>query len=108
MMVALASAVRALALVACAAALHERAAAGAAPREERAGGCVAPGTCEPPAGAAHARVIVGPRPGRQWNENGGFCGAWSLQQCALAHGAWISQDLVRKANRNSAGPHNMQ
>ena len=32
-------------------------------------------------------MIVGPKPGQQWNENGGFCGAWSVQQCALAHGA---------------------
>ena len=78
--------------LASAAALHEF-----ADREHAETGCVAPGTCTPPA-AEHARVIVGPKPGLQWNINGGFCGAFSVQQCALAHGAWISQDLVRKAN----------
>jgi hypothetical protein len=42
------------------------------------------------------------------NINGGFCGAFSLQQAALAHGAWISQDLVRKANADQDGiAHNM-
>ena len=90
-------------LVACAAALHEH---GATPLRE-GDGCVAPGTCVPPAGAKYSRVIVGPKPGQQWNENGGFCGAWSVQQCALAHGAWISQDLVRKANAASPPPHTM-
>ena len=90
-------------LVACAAALHEH---GATPLRE-GDGCVAPGTCVAPAGAKYSRVIVGPKPGQQWNENGGFCGAWSVQQCALAHGAWISQDLVRKANAASPPPHTM-
>ena len=90
-------------LVACAAALHEH---GATPLRE-GDGCVAPGTCVAPAGAKYSRVIVGPKPGQQWNENGGFCGAWSVQQCALAHGAWISQDLVRKANAGSPPPHTM-
>ena len=39
----------------------------------------------------------------QWNINSGFCGAWSTQQNALAHGAWISQDYVRTANRDQEG-----
>ena len=40
-------------------------------------------------------------------DSGGFCGAFSVQHAALAFGAWISQDLVRKANREQPGPHNM-
>ena len=39
--------------------------------------------------------------------NGGFCGAYSLQQAALNFGAWVSQDLVRKANRKQPGPYTM-
>jgi len=61
------------------------------------GECIAPGTCIPP-NMAYSRVMRGPQPSQQWNVNGGFCGAFSIQQGALAHGAWISQDLVRKAN----------
>ena len=34
----------------------------------------------------------------QWNINGGFCGAFSLQTLMMVHGAWVSEDLVRKAN----------
>jgi hypothetical protein len=43
----------------------------------------------------------------QWNLAGGFCGAFSVQQAALSAGAWISQDLVRKANIGQPGAHNM-
>ena len=68
--------------------------------------CVAPGTCTPP-NAAFSRVIAGIQPGQQWNIAGGFCGAFSVQHAALAFGAWISQDLVRKANRLQPGPHHM-
>jgi hypothetical protein len=51
---------------------------------------------------------AGPKPGNQWNINGGFCGAWSTQQGALSVGAWISQDFVRKANGDQTGiDHNM-
>ena len=46
-------------------------------------------------------------PGQQWNTAGGFCGAFSVQHGALAFGAWISQDLVRKANRDQDIPHHM-
>ena len=70
------------------------------------GSCVSPGQCTPP-DTKYSRVIAGPQPGQQWNINGGFCGAFSMQHAALAFGAWISQDLVRKANKDSAGPHNM-
>jgi hypothetical protein len=69
-------------------------------------GCISPGICTAPK-TKYSRVISGPKPGQQWNINGGFCGAWSTQQSALAHGAWISQDLVRKANRKQDIPHGM-
>ena len=59
------------------------------------GECIAPGTCTPP-DLPYSRVMRGPQPSQQWNINGGFCGAFSIQQAALAHGAWISQDLVRR------------
>ena len=71
-----------------------------------AAACVYPGTCTPPV-AAFSRVIPGPQPGVQWETSGGFCGAFSTQHAALAFGAWISQDLVRKANRLQPGPHFM-
>ena len=64
--------------------------------------CVSPGICTPPA-TTFSRVITGPVPGQQWNIAGGFCGAFSLQHAALAFGAWVSQDLVRKANRDQTG-----
>ena len=66
------------------------------------GSCVYPGKCTPPA-TKYARVIEGPSPSQQWNINGGFCGAMSTQQAALAVGAYVSQDYVRKANKDSAG-----
>jgi hypothetical protein len=71
------------------------------------GPCVAPGTCTPPS-AAFSRVILDPAlAGVQWETSGGFCGAFSTQHAALAFGAWISQDLVRRANRDQPGPHHM-
>jgi hypothetical protein len=66
------------------------------------GGCVAPGTCKAPA-AKYSKTAKGPKPGQQWNLSGGFCGGWSTQQSALSVGAWVSQDLVRKANRDQTG-----
>jgi len=69
--------------------------------------CKSPGTCAPPAAALHSAVAIGPSPGMQWNLAGGFCGAFSVQQAALSAGAWISQDLVRKANIGQPGAHNM-
>ena len=66
---------------------------------------VTPGICTPPT-AKYSRVVPGLEPGQQWNSNGGFCGAFSVQHAALGFGAWVSQDLVRKANRLSPGPHN--
>lgn len=67
-----------------------------------AGRCVPPGQCVPPKTQYHLQ-ITGPKPGQQWNINGGFCGAWSTQQCGLSIGAWISQDLVRKSNKDQQG-----
>ena len=70
------------------------------------GPCVAPGTCTAPK-TKYSWVAPGVTPGQQWNSAGGFCGAFSVQHAALPFGAWISQDLVRKANRDQPGPHYM-
>ena len=66
-------------------------------------GCVKPGLCVAP-NTTYKAVSSGPTPGIQWEISGGFCGSWSIQQAALAHGAWISQDLIRKANIDWVGP----
>jgi hypothetical protein len=71
------------------------------------GPCVAPGTCTPPP-ASFSRVILDPSlAGVQWETSGGFCGAFSIQHASLPFGAWLSQDLVRRANRDQPGPHHM-
>jgi hypothetical protein len=70
------------------------------------GRCVPPGQCTPPP-TKFSKVINGPVPGQHWNINGGFCGAFSVQHAALSVGAWVSQDLVRKANRNQPGEKHM-
>lgn len=76
-------------------------------RADQSGPCVAPGICTPP-NAAYSRVILdGNYAGVQWESSGGFCGAFSTQHAALAFGAWISQDYVRRANRDQPGPHHM-
>lgn len=90
-----------LASVAGATALHEHQF-----NASTTGGCIAPGICSEPS-TQYKRVMVGPKPGQQWNIDGGFCGAFSTQQSAMAHGAWISQDLVRKANKDDSGNHDM-
>lgn len=83
------------ALAVCASGLHEIA------EPSVQGGCVAPGTCTP-LPATYTKVLdVKPR--QQWNTDGGFCGAMSVQTGAMAVGAWISQDLVRKANTHGEG-----
>ena len=98
-----------------AAALHGRDAAGAAAGRVRtcddAHGlgsmkCVKPGKCTPPK-TAFSAVALGPSPSLQWDISGGFCGAFSVQQSALSAGAYISQDLVRKANIAQPGAHHM-
>jgi len=59
-------------------------------------GCVAPGVCKQP--AAKFVNVLDIKPRQQWNTAGGFCGAVSMQVSAMSYGAWISEDLVRKAN----------
>jgi hypothetical protein len=51
-------------------------------------------------------VVLDIKPRQQWNINGGFCGAMSLQVAAMGFGAWISQDLVRKATPHGDGHGN--
>jgi hypothetical protein len=61
--------------------------------------CAPPAVCnQPPADFVR---LVSVRPRVQWNTNGGFCGAFSLQTMMMAHGAWVSEDLIRKANIGS-------
>jgi hypothetical protein len=43
------------------------------------------------------------QPGYQWNDAGGYCGAWATQRAVLAKGAWISQQQVRDHTRNCGG-----
>jgi len=59
--------------------------------------CAAPVVCEQPP-ATYVRLQEGGHQWVQWNTNGGFCGSFSFQTVLTAHGAWVSQDLVRKAN----------
>ena len=66
------------------------------PASPAIGPCVHPGVCEPPP-AAHTRILP-IRPRKQWNIEGGFCGALSVQVMMLGFGAWVSEDLVRRAN----------
>eukprot|EP01065_Artemidia_motanka_P017447 TRINITY_DN2091_c0_g1_i1.p1 TRINITY_DN2091_c0_g1~~TRINITY_DN2091_c0_g1_i1.p1 ORF type:complete len:355 (+),score=143.35 TRINITY_DN2091_c0_g1_i1:67-1131(+) len=90
----------ALQLVVAAAATHE-----ARPDQLRSdGSCVYPGVCTAPP-AKYTKVLP-VRPHQQWNINGGFCGAMSVQTSAMSYGAWISQDLVRKANTHGEGHGN--
>jgi hypothetical protein len=58
--------------------------------------CCVPGVCEEPAAVFKRVFTIKPR--QQWNIAGGFCGSISIQVLLMAHGAWISEDLVRKAN----------
>lgn len=64
--------------------------------------CVSPGTCVPPNSKYSAgRIYATPR--KQWVDSGGFCGALSIQTLALSYGAYISQDLIRKAAPEGGG-----
>jgi hypothetical protein len=40
-------------------------------------------------------LIQPSQPGYQWNDAGGYCGAWAIQRATLAKGAYISQQQVR-------------
>lgn len=67
----------------------------------QSGSCVQPGRCTLPA-AKFSRVLeVQPR--RQWLSGGGYCGELSIQTGALTKGAWLSQDLIRKAASHGEG-----
>ena len=57
--------------------------------------CVAPGICSPPDSKFQMVAPIVPR--AQWAYDGGFCGSLSIQSIAMTKGAYISQDLVRKA-----------
>jgi hypothetical protein len=60
------------------------------------GRCCQPGVCvEPP---SKFKEVLPIQPRKQWNIAGGFCGSLSIQVMMLAHGAWVSEDLIRKAN----------
>lgn len=48
--------------------------------------------------------ILPMQPGIQWNQHGGYCGAWSVQRAAMAKGAYISQQQVRD-HAESGGGH---
>ena len=58
--------------------------------------CAPPSVCDQP--PASFTRIQWEHPRVQWNINGGFCGSFSLQTLMMTHGAWVSEDLVRKAN----------
>jgi hypothetical protein len=58
--------------------------------------CCTPGVCTEPDTKFKSVLTIKPR--QQWNIEGGFCGAISVQVLMMGHGAWVSQDLIRKAN----------
>lgn len=60
------------------------------------GRCCHPGICVEP--ESKFKEVFNIKPRQQWNTAGGFCGAASIQVMLMAHGAWVSEDLVRKAN----------
>ena len=60
------------------------------------GRCCYPGVCVEP--DSKFKEVLPVRPRKQWNTAGGFCGSLSIQVMMLGHGAWISEDLIRKGN----------
>jgi len=60
------------------------------------GRCCYPGVCDEPASPFKEVYTIKPR--QQWNSAGGFCGSLSIQVMMMGHGAWVSEDLIRKAN----------
>eukprot|EP00928_Gymnodinium_smaydae_P062354 TRINITY_DN46239_c0_g1_i1.p1 TRINITY_DN46239_c0_g1~~TRINITY_DN46239_c0_g1_i1.p1 ORF type:complete len:380 (+),score=36.01 TRINITY_DN46239_c0_g1_i1:52-1140(+) len=58
--------------------------------------CCAPGVCVEP-DSKYKRVLQ-IKPRQQWNIAGGFCGSLSIQVLMMGLGAWVSEDLIRKAN----------
>lgn len=67
--------------------------------------CIYPGICTPPCDYSYVggRNVV---PRYQWTISGGFCGSVSIQAIGLTYGAWISQDLIRKAAPEAEGHGN--
>jgi len=51
-------------------------------------------------------MIIPSQPGYQWNDAGGYCGSWAVQRCALARGAWFSQQQVRDHTSPCGGHDN--
>lgn len=58
-------------------------------------------SCEAPP-HKYQRVIP-TQPGIQWDQHGGYCGAWSVQRAAMAKGAYISQQQVRDHAKYGGG-----
>jgi len=49
------------------------------------------------------QMILNAQPGLQWMDDGGYCGAWSIQRAAMVKGAWISQAQVRSHAKPGGG-----
>ena len=62
------------------------------------------GACDPP-DLPYSRVMAS-QPGYQWNDAGGYCGAWATQRAVLSQGAWISQQQVRDHTSPCGGSDN--
>lgn len=58
--------------------------------------CCSPGVCTEP--DVKFKNFLDIKPRQQWNIEGGFCGSLSVQVLMMGKGAWVSEDLVRKAN----------
>mmetsp|Transcript_6441 Transcript_6441/g.20125 ORF Transcript_6441/g.20125 Transcript_6441/m.20125 type:complete len:436 (-) Transcript_6441:284-1591(-) len=66
--------------------------------------CVFPGTCAPPRKSVYPFSSVMPVvPRHQWEINGGYCGAMSVQAIAMSLGAWMSQSVIRQAAPSGGG-----
>lgn len=64
--------------------------------------CEYPGRCSPPKSTLFS-VVSAVSPRRQWDSDGGYAGALTVQAIALNYGVWISQSLVRKAASEGGG-----
>lgn len=71
-----------------------------ADQSDAIGICRSPGICVEP--DSKFKNVYPIKPRMQWNIAGGFCGSLSIQTMLLAKGAWVSEDLVRKANIGAA------
>jgi len=66
--------------------------------------CVSPATCEAPNSAFSHVASVPSR--SQWVSSGGYCGSLSISSILLNFGAYVSQDVVRRAA--GAGEHGVE